>query len=209
MTGEGSDASLVVEELRVQYQRGAQPAIDGVTFRLAPGEGLLLAGERGSGKSSVLRALAGLVRFAGHVSVGGAFPGTPGASARVGYAPQGKSFPDRLTPREIVRLVAQLRGGAVPAGVVDDALDGAGVPAERRRSPTADVEVARRVALACALVGAPDVLLLDDPWEFPETEAAIAAVRARGGTVLAASHDPGNLPALLGRTLTLVDGRSA
>ena len=50
------------------------------------------------------------------------------------------------------------------------------------------------------------LLVLDDPWEFPETTAAIRRAMARGAAVLAASKDPGGLPALLGASMHLVDG---
>ena len=52
----------------------------------------------------------------------------------------------------------------------------------------------------------PDLLVLDDPWEFPETTDAIRRAMARGGAVLAASSDPGGLSGLLGAGIHLVEG---
>jgi ABC-type Mn2+/Zn2+ transport system ATPase subunit len=69
-----------------------------------------------------------------------------------------------------------------------------------------EIEDARRTSLACALVGEPDLLVLDDPWEFPETVAAVRRAMDRGAAVLAASSDPGGLPALLGASIRLDEG---
>lgn len=211
MTATGAPAAPLVEvrDLHVVYQRGAQPAVDGVDLTLGPGDGLLVTGERGSGKSSLLRALLGLVRFGGEVRVMSAYPGTPGATAHVGYGPQGRGFALGTTPRRLVALVAGLRTGVRAVHGIDAALRAAGIGADQADRHDSDVELLRRVSLACALVGDPSLVVLDDPWEFAETAAAVDAVRGRGGALIAACHDPGGLPALLGRTLTLVDGRAA
>lgn len=101
-------------------------------------------------------------------------------------------------------MVAALGGhGAAEA---DHALEQAGVERPDSRVEALEVEDARRTSLACALVGEPDLLVLDDPWEFPETTAAIRAAMARGAAVLAATADPGGLPALLGASIHLTEG---
>jgi ABC-type branched-subunit amino acid transport system ATPase component len=86
------------------------------------------------------------------------------------------------------------------------AIEEAGVEHPDTRVESLEVEDVRRTSLACALIGEPDLLVLDDPWEFPETTAAIRRAMARGAAVLAASKDPGGLPALLGASMHLVDG---
>jgi hypothetical protein len=55
-------------------------------------------------------------------------------------------------------------------------------------------------------MGDPDLLVLDDPWEFPETIAEIARARGRGAAVIATTREPARLAEALGRTMTLVDG---
>jgi len=190
----------------VRYQRGPQAAVSGVSFSLGPGEGLLLVGPRGSGKSSVLRAVLGLVQVSGVVELLGGPPAASDALRRVGYAPQGRFVAGGLSAGEHVRLVARLRGLPDPAAAADDALARAGLSDPGRQATRLDVEEMRRLALACALAGEPEVLVLDDPWEFIETEAEIASARRRGAAVLAASHDPGGLPGMIGRTLQLAEG---
>jgi ABC-type multidrug transport system ATPase subunit len=201
--------ALAVRELEVVYQRGGEPAARDVTFTLDPGHGLLLTGDHGSGKTSVLRAILGLAVATGEITVFGATPGIPEVMARVGYGPQGKTFIERHTGREIVNLVATLRTGRSAAGVAADALDRAGIPSHRRDTRSLDVEEVRRVALACAIAADPELIVLDDPWEFPETIVQIERARARGAAVLVATDEPGGFAALLGRTITLVDGLPA
>jgi len=197
---------LAVRELEVVYQRGGEPAARDVTFTLNPGQGLLLTGDHGSGKTSVLRAILGLAVATGEVAVFGAAPGMREVMARVGYGPQGKTFIERHTGREIVNLVATLRTGRRADELADDALDRAGIPSGQRDARALDVEEVRRVALACAIVADLELIVLDDPWEFPETIAEIERARARGAAVLVATDEPGGFAALLGRTITLVDG---
>jgi ABC-type multidrug transport system ATPase subunit len=199
--------ALRVRDLEVVYQRGGEPAAQGVSFELGAGEGLLITGDHGAGKTSVLRALLGLVRATGVIELLGGRPGDIAVQRSVGYAPEGRTFTERHSPLEIVGVVSAIRVGRRSGDVVDDALERAGVPPDRRNARGLDVEEIRRTAMACAIAADPVVLVLDDPWEFAETEREIARARARGATVVVATHDPGGFPALLDRTLTLVDGR--
>jgi ABC-2 type transport system ATP-binding protein len=194
-------------DIEVVYQRGGEPAVQGVSFDLAAGEAIVIAGDRGSGKSSLLRALLGLTGWTGEIAVLGGHPGEIAVQRRVGYAPEGRGYLERHTPREIVRLVSAIRTGRRAADVAEDALTRAGLPEERRGTRTLEIEEVRRTALACALAADPQLLVLDDPWEFVETEQAIARARGRGAAVIVASHEPGGFPAMLGRTLMLKEGR--
>ena len=198
-----------VRDLEVVYQRGGEPAVHGVSFDLGIGEGLLITGDRGSGKTSVLRALLGLVGAAGVVEILCGRPGAIPVQRRVGYAPEGRTFAERHSPREIVRIVSAIRIGRGSRDVAEDALERAGLPADRRDVRSLEIEEIRRVAMACAIAADPEVLVLDDPWEFVETEREITRARARGAAVVVATHEPGGLPTLLGRTLNLVDGHPA
>jgi ABC-type multidrug transport system ATPase subunit len=167
----------------------------------------VVAGEAGAGKTSLLRALLGLAPSAGRARVLGAPPGAPAALRRVGYGPQGREFAGAGRARELVRLLARVRGLAAPDAAAEDALERAGLDAGARRAAVAaGPEQARRVSLACGVLGDPDLLLLDDPWELPETLAEVARARARGAAVVVTARDPAPFAAALGRTLTLVDG---
>ena len=201
--------AIAVEGLEVVYQRGGEPAVVGLTFQVPPGGGLLLAGGEGAGKTTVLRAVLGLVPFTGTVAVLDGRPGDDDVARRIGYGPQGRRFMEGHTARDVVRLVAALRTGGRAHEGAEDALERAGLPPSRRGVRVLDVEESRRVALACAVAGDPDVLVLDDPWEHPETVEAIRAARGRGAAVLAATHLAGGFPELLGATLELAPGAAS
>jgi ABC-type multidrug transport system ATPase subunit len=170
----------------------------------------VLTGPGGAGKTTALRGLLGLTPCTGEVRVMGAPPGDPAALRRVGYAPQARPAAGGLTCHEAVAAVARLRGAA--PGEAGRALRRAGLgPASgARRTEGLDVEEARRLGLALAIAGAPLLLVLDDPWEFPETMRQIADARARGGAVLVATDEPAGFPAAVGPVVALgPEGRPA
>ncbi len=206
--GDGADQALLIaaRDLEVRYGRGAQTAVSGVSLTLGPGEGLLVTGPAGSGKTSLLRGLLGLAVAGGTVRLLGGPPGAPATLRRVGYAPQGRPFAAGWRAHEVATEVARARGLADPAASAADACARAGLTHVDGSAQTLDVEDARRLTLACALTGRPDLLVLDDPFEFPEMRLEVSLARERGAGVLVACAEPGNLPALLGRTLTLAAG---
>lgn len=199
-----ADAVIRARAIEVRYQRGGALAVAGVNIDLRGGAGLLVTGPRGSGKSSVLRAVLGLAGPGGDITVLGAPPGDPDTLRRIGWGPQSWPFAFGLRAREVVQMVAELGGHGPDAA--DQAIEEAGVERPDVRVERIEIEDARRTSLACALVGEPDLLVLDDPWEFPETVAAVRRAMDRGAAVLAASSDPGGLPALLGASIRLDEG---
>ena len=190
--------------IEVRYQRGGALAVSGVNLDLRAGSGLLITGDRGSGKSSVLRAVLGLAGPGGDITVLGSPAGDPAALRRIGWAPQAWPFTFGLRGREVVRMVAELGGHGAEAA--DRAIEQMAVDAPDARVESLEMEDVRRICMACAIMGDPDLLVIDDPWEFPETTDAIRRAMARGAAVLAASSDPGGLPGLLGASIHLVEG---
>lgn len=200
-------AVIAVTDLEVRYQGGQEPALRGVTLAVPAGTGLVVTGPEGCGRTSLVRAVVGLVTpSAGAVEVLGGTPVTdPAVRRRVGYGPEKHPFPNVMRAGEAVRLVAAVRG--VPVAAVPEVLDRVGFEASHdRRIDRLEVEDVRRLSLACAVIGDPEVLVLDDPWEFPETVEVLSAAAARGATILVATPDPGGFPALLGPVVTLEAG---
>ena len=105
-----ADAVIRARAIEVRYQRGGALAVAGVNIDLRPGAGLLITGPRGSGKSSVLRAVLGLAGPGGDITVLGAPPGDPATLRRIGWAPQSWPFAHGLRAREVVEMVAELGG---------------------------------------------------------------------------------------------------
>jgi len=144
--------SLVdVENLSVRY--GANTVLAGVSLRVEPGEIVTIVGPNGSGKTSLLRAIIGAVKPSkGRV--------VQGAGVKIGYVPQ-KLHIDETLPITVSRFL-KLPGG-VTAGDIMQALTQAGVP-DLSKSQLSRLSGGQfqRVLLARALIGKPDLLLLDE-----------------------------------------------
>jgi ABC-2 type transport system ATP-binding protein len=199
---------VVVTDLTVRYQGTPEPAITGVACDVPPGTGLCVTGTEGAGKSTLVRALVGLVTPArGSVCIGGASPQSPDVRRQIGYGPERMPFPRGMRVIDAVRLVAAIRG---TDDSPDAALERVGLPTgDRRVITTLELGEVRRISLACAIVGNPRVLILDDPWEFAETVEVVRAALAAQASVIVATPDAGGFPKLLGRTLVLADGAPA
>jgi ABC-2 type transport system ATP-binding protein len=187
---------VLIEGLTKRLGRGV-PALDGLDLVVQAGQIVGLAGPNGAGKSVTMKILLGLVRpSAGRVELFGE-PARPGAKAlaRVGALVDGPGFVPHLSGIENLRLSARMAGAAVSEDEIDRAVEIAGLgEALERPFATYSHGMRYRLGLAQALLGEPELLLLDepttglDPAHVVEIRAAIAAAAARGATVLFSSH---------------------
>ncbi|MFJ9793754.1 ABC transporter ATP-binding protein [Streptomyces globosus] len=182
--------------------RTPRTVLDGISFDVPRGRITGLLGPSGCGKSTLLRAIAGTqAHVTGTLDVLGRPAGDPGLRSRIGYVTQAPSVYDDLTVRQNLDYFAAV-------------LDPGRAAAERRRTAVtralADVDLASRagalagdlsggqrsrVSLAVALLGAPDLLVLDEPtvgldpvlrrdlWHLFHD-----LTTARGATILVSSH---------------------
>ncbi|MFD7920577.1 ATP-binding cassette domain-containing protein [Streptomyces sp. NPDC059740] len=172
---------------------GAVRAVDGLDLRIARGETVSLLGRNGAGKSTALSMLLGLLPpTRGEVTLFGDTPERAVAAGRVGAMLQdGRPVP-RVTVRELVGFVADTYPR--PMGVAE-ALRLAGLSdlADRRVDRLSGGQ-AQRVRFATALVGNPELVVLDEPTAALDVEArrafwgALRAYAGRGNTVLFSTH---------------------
>jgi Cu-processing system ATP-binding protein len=196
---------------------GSQVAVDGLSLEVRRGETLALLGPNGSGKTTTLKAAAGLIRpTAGEVRLGE--PGEPArcAAARqlVSFLPQRVSFPEALTGREVVEFYRDLRG--VDPGRTDAALRYASLNgAASRPVGTYSGGMVQRLGLAVAVLPDAPVFLLDEPTAALDPEGLTAFYQMvegharEGRTVLFTSHQLGDAERLADRFAILVAGRLA
>lgn len=190
-------------------------AVAGLTFDVAAGEVVALLGPNGSGKTTSIKAAAGLIQpTTGAVCIGE--PGRPATEPEArqlcAFLPQQVAFPPALSGREVVEFYGSLRGR--PTARVADAmrfasLNGAGA----RAVGTYSGGMRQRLGLAVAVVSEAPVLLLDEPTAALDPDglcafyALVEAHRRDGRTVLFSSHQMGDVERLADRFAILAGGR--
>ena len=143
--------------------RGSTHALRRVTLTIPSGRVTGLLGPSGSGKTTLMRAIVGVqVVRAGRVEVLGLPAGTPELRRRVGYVTQAPSVYGDLTAHENLDYFARVLG--VPSRRIDDVLALVELSRHSRR-PVRSLSGGERsrVSLAAALLGVPDLLVLDEP----------------------------------------------
>ncbi|HEY6868109.1 MAG TPA: ABC transporter ATP-binding protein, partial [Candidatus Eisenbacteria bacterium] len=196
---------------------GAITAVRELSFEVARGETFALIGPNGAGKTTVLKLVLGLARAdAGTLAIGPERvpPHDVRARRRLGYVPQRVEFPADRTVVEVLGFYAGLRGLARAA--VGESLGRVGL--ERlaaRRACDLSGGTMQRLALAQALLGDPDLLVLDEPtasldpeatWEF---RSLVEHLQREGKTLLLSSHLLSEVERVADRVLILVEGRRA
>src|SRR3954470_991638 len=186
------DAAVTVTDLVVH--RGARRVLHEVGCAIPPGQVTGLLGPSGSGKSTLMRAIVGVQQVrSGQVTVLDRPAGAATLRSRVGYVTQAPSVYADLTVRENARYFAALygRGAAAADGAIADVglSDAAGQLVENLSGGQRS-----RASLACALVGEPELLVLDeptvglDPVLREELVIRFHALAAAGTTLIVSSH---------------------
>src|SRR3954451_1258597 len=192
----GGASAVEVRELRKSY--GGRPILHDLSFRIGQGEVFALIGPNGAGKTTTVEIIEGYRRpDAGKVRVLGTDPAGADRDhrARVGLMLQGGGGIDpRMTAREVVALHARFH--ARPRDV-DEVLASVGIAGTvaRTRFRRLSGGERQRVGVALALVGRPELAVLDEPTAGMDVEARgvvrelIGGLRDAGTTVLLTSHD--------------------
>jgi ABC-2 type transport system ATP-binding protein len=154
---------LKISDLEVRY--GFRAAVDGVSLDLRHGECLGLLGVNGAGKTSTLAAILGMLQpRRGDIAVFGGRPGTPAAFRRTGFAPEDGVPPEYLSSEEYLSFVAglKIRERADRRRQVSKLLELFDLP-PRKKIREFSKGMKKRIVLAQAFLGKPDLLILDEP----------------------------------------------
>ncbi|WP_107772797.1 ABC transporter ATP-binding protein [Nocardioides sediminis] len=207
------DGAVVASGLRKDF--GTTRALDGLDLTVRAGEVHGFLGPNGAGKTTTIRVLLGLVRASGgHVVLLGGDPWRETASLhrRLAYVPGEVNLWPNLTGGEVIDLLADLRGGLVPARRAD-------LLERFELDPTKQVRAyskgnRQKVALVAALASDVELYLLDEPTSGldPLMESVFQDVvqdlRHRGRTVLLSSHILSEVEALCDRVTIIRNGRT-
>jgi ABC-2 type transport system ATP-binding protein len=210
----GGPAQPAIEVRDVVKRYGSRSVVDGVRLTVAAGELVALLGPNGAGKTTTVECLEGLRRpDGGTARVLGTDPwGAPREHrARVGVLLQDGGFDIRARPLETLRQYAAFHAAPLaPAELLERVGLTTVARTPYRRLSGGERQ---RLGLAVALIGRPDVLVLDEPTAGMDPEARavtrdlIAAERARGVAILLTSHDLVDVERLADRIVIIVAGR--
>lgn len=211
--------SLHLSLERVSVLRGGRPAVAEVSYDHQGAGWIGLVGANGSGKTSLLRALAGrLPIHGGRVMLGGADLSSDRAARAglIGFAVEGAMLPEDLTPRELFAISAEDRDAAGDPRLaalrtalnLESFID--------RKCGSLSAGMSQRVALLAAFLDLPQVVILDEPFNWLDPLTAFDVKRAlgelvarQGLTLITALHDVGTLMAYCSRGILMSGGRFA
>ncbi|NLT31651.1 MAG: ABC transporter ATP-binding protein [Propionibacterium sp.] len=171
-------------------------AVDDISFTVEPGSVTGFLGPNGAGKSTAMRCLTGLTRpTSGTATVlGRQYRQLDNPAARVGVLLDASAQHSGRTGRETLAVAAMIMG--LPAGRVDDALALVGLTRKeaRKRVGTYSLGMRQRLGIAHALLGSPEVLILDEPVNGLDPQGIhwmrnlLRSFADAGGAVLLSSH---------------------
>ena len=193
---------LEVRDLRKSFRSGFLKrrirGIDGVSFSVNRGSVFALIGHNGAGKTTTINCILGLVHAdGGEVSIMGLDHRDPASRGRVGYLPERPYFFEHLTGRELLKFYARLLG--MPknrrAARIDEVLAMVGMTAYAgRRLKKFSKGMLQRIGLAQAVLGEPDLLILDEPMSGldpigrREIRELLMDLKKAGTTIILSSH---------------------
>ncbi len=192
-----AEVPLQITDLSKKYANGDRYSVRDLSFRVEKGQVLGLLGPNGAGKTTTLRMLMGLISpDGGEIRVFGHAirPGAPVLS-RVGSFVEGAGFLPHLSGRENLELYWRATGRPAGDAHLAEALEIAGLgDALARAVRTYSQGMRQRLAIAQAMLGLPDLLILDeptnglDPPQIREMREVMIRYAAAGRTVIVSSH---------------------
>jgi ABC-2 type transport system ATP-binding protein len=212
------DAAIEVADLRKTYRgrrTGEVRAVDGVSFRVERGEFFGILGPNGAGKTTTLEIVEGLrkpdsgtVRLLGRSP----WPHSPELTGRLGVQLQASSFFEFLTAKEQIDTFAELYGAA--PGRAAEMLEQVGLTEHANvRCEKLSGGQQQRLSIACALVGDPELVFLDEPTAALDPQARrnlwdlMRAINAEGRTVVLTTHYMEEAEALCDRVAIMDAGK--
>jgi ABC-2 type transport system ATP-binding protein len=214
-TAPDADAAAMIQSHSLTKRLGGRVVVDDVTFRCEPGTVTGFLGPNGAGKTTTMRMLCSLLDpDAGSAQVlGGAYRDLPNPGRRVGILLDASAQHGGRRGREALAVSAQTIG--VDSARVDALLELVGLDraAGRKRVRQYSLGMRQRLGLAHALLGDPEVLILDEPANGLDPEGMrwmrelLREFADRGGTVLLSSHMLYEVEAVADRLVIIGDGR--
>lgn len=202
---------IEVSDLTKKY--ADKTAVRNLTFQLMPGMITGFLGPNGAGKSTTLRMILNLtLPTSGTVRVGGeAYANIENPLKKIGAMLDAALIDPRLTPRQYLRILATM--SALAEGVVEDVLQRVGLDSVKdKKIEEFSLGMRQRVGLAAALIGDPDVLILDEPFNGLDVEGIhwlrilLRDLAEHGKAVFISSHLLSEVQEVADRIILLAQG---
>jgi ABC-2 type transport system ATP-binding protein len=190
-------AAVEVSGLRKRYGRSGPMAVDGVSFRIEPGQVFGLIGPNGAGKTTIVKMIAGLLPAdSGNVKLNGSSPHEAKTRKALGFAPEDPDFPRFLRAAEVLDYFGRLLGlgGTERARRIPEILEWCGLAGEGRQVRHFSKGMKQRLGLGQALLGGPRLVIFDeptadlDPVGRRDVRELIVRLKVDGVAVLLNSH---------------------
>ena len=190
--------AIQVRELKKSYS--SHIVLRGLDFQIEKGEVFALLGVNGAGKTTTLECIEGLKKYdSGTITVNG----------KMGIQLQSSSLPANIKPMEAVKLFAKWNNTKIDYAM----LDALGIKEiEKKQYIQLSTGQKRRLHLALALIGDPDIVFLDEPTAGLDVEGRLSLheqirnLKSRGKTIVLASHDMAEVETLCDRIAILNSG---
>ncbi len=193
--------AVEIHGLKKNY--GSHQVLKGIDLQIESGEIFSLLGVNGAGKTTTLECVEGLRKYDG---------GTIAVNGKMGIQLQSSSLPAHIKPMEAVKLFSKWNR-VKPDQAMLDALGIKDIA--KRQYVQLSTGQKRRLHLALALIGDPDIIFLDEPTAGLDVEGRLALhsyilnLKTKGKTIVLASHDMAEVETLCDRIAILNDGRVA
>ncbi len=213
--------ALSVQNLSVGYRKNmwtkTKRVVHDLTLSVQPGEVVGFLGPNGAGKSSTIKAIMGFVApEAGSVQIFGHEGGSTRAKSKIGYLPEVALYYPFLTPLETLRLYGLLQGLS-GRSLYDESmylLERVGLKGrEKQQLKTFSKGMQQRLGIAQALLGSPDLLVLDevtsglDPIGRRHLRDVLRQIKENGTTIFFSSHELDEVAQLCDRVVLINNGR--
>jgi len=207
-------ATLSLENVSKSF--AGKPAVDDVSFAIAPGEIVGFLGPNGAGKTTTLRMALGLIKpDIGEIKL---FGGEPGEAAfgRIGFLPEERGLYKKQTARESIAHMARLNGmKAKPAfKLADELLDRYGLSeAKRKKNKDMSKGMAQKIQLLAAIAHDPEFYILDEPFSGLDPvnqqvlEGIVREIAGRGRTIIFSTHVMEHAERLCDKIILMASGK--
>lgn len=184
---------LEVQNLSKTY--GKYLAVDHVTFMVPSGKIGILLGSNGAGKSTIIKSIAGLLRYEGGIGIQGMSSKTMEAKKIFAYVPEIPAMFDALTVREHMEYIRRAYGSSITDEEIDQLLHRFELyDKQEKLGNELSKGMMQKVSICCALALKPQVILLDepmvglDPKAIKELKEVVLELRDVGCTILISTH---------------------